>query len=64
VGDAGYEFRVLPSVWLAVIYWAGDDEFPARAYVLFDAAAGNYLSTDGLAMLGSHLVNQLLAVAS
>jgi hypothetical protein len=64
VGDAGYEFRVLPSVWLAVIYWAGDDEFPARAYALFDAAAGNYLSTDGLAILGSHLVSQLLAVAS
>ncbi len=64
LGDKGYAFQVLPAVWLAVVYREGDEEFPAQAHVLFDAAAGNYLTTDGLAMLGSHLVSHLLAVES
>jgi hypothetical protein len=64
LGDKGYAFQVLPSVWLAVVYWQGDEEFPAQAHVLFDAAAGHYLSADGLALLGSHLVSHLLAVDS
>ncbi|MCB9159637.1 MAG: DUF3786 domain-containing protein [Caldilineaceae bacterium] len=63
VGDCGFAFRVLPAVALAVVYWRGDDEFAPEARVLFDAAAPHYLSTDGLAILGSHLVRQVLAHA-
>ena len=63
VGDCGYAFRVLPAVALAIVYWRGDDEFAPEARVLFDAAAPHYLSTDGLAILGSHLVRQVLAHA-
>ena len=59
----GFAFRVLPAVALALVYWRGDDEFAPEARVLFDAAAPHYLSTDGLAILGSHLVRQVLAHA-
>ena len=62
LGDAGYVFTVLPKVHLAIVYWLGDDEFPPSAQVLFDAAAGHYLSTDGLAIVGSRLVHGLLKV--
>jgi hypothetical protein len=61
LGDRAYGFTALPRVKLAVVYWLGDDEFAPRAQVLFDAAAGHYLTTDGLAGLGSHLIARLLA---
>ncbi len=60
VGDRGYSFTCLPRVKLAVVYWLGDDEFAPRAQVLFDAGASHYLTTDGLAGLGSHLITRLL----
>jgi hypothetical protein len=64
LGDAGFAFRVLPRVEMAVIYWLGDEEFPSRAMMLFDANAFHYMVTDGLAILGSHLVGQILAAGS
>jgi hypothetical protein len=48
---------------MAVIYWRGDDEFSPNANVLFDASAGHYLSTDGLAVLGRELCSKILRQA-
>jgi hypothetical protein len=59
LGDAGFSFRVLPQVPLAVVWWAGDEEFPANATVLFDEVAARYLPTDGLAVLGRMLCRAL-----
>ena len=64
LGSAAYAFEVLPRVWLAVVYWEGDDECPAQAQVLFDRNAAHYLPTDGLAILGSQLVGMVLKTAS
>jgi len=60
LGDCGYGFTCLPRVKLALVYWRGDEEFAPRAQVLFDASASHYLTTDGLAGLGSHLISRLL----
>jgi hypothetical protein len=59
-GDAGYMFWPLPKLPMAVVYWFGDDEFPPNASVLFDASAGHYLSTDGLAVLGRELCSKII----
>lgn len=59
IGDAGYAFRVLPHLPLAVVWWEGDEEFPADATVLFDRVAHVYLPTDGLAILGRMLCRAL-----
>jgi hypothetical protein len=64
IGDAGYAFRLLPRVHLAAVYWLGDEDFPSQASILFEDSAPHYLSTDGLAVLGSHLTNALLKEAS
>ena len=64
IGDAGYAFQLLPRASLAAVYWLGDEDFPSRASVLFEDTAPHYLSTDGLAVLGSHMVNALLDKAS
>jgi hypothetical protein len=64
LGSAAYAFQVLPRVRLALVYWQGDEEFGSQASVLFEHTASHYLPTDGLAVLGSHLVSSILSAAS
>lgn len=63
IGDAGYVFTLLPRIYVAVVYWRGDEEFPSQARVLFEDTAAHYMSTDGLAILGSHLIGRILKAA-
>lgn len=60
LADASFRFQALPRVALAVLLWAGDDEFPGRARILFDAHAGHYLPTEDLAGLGDLLAHRLI----
>lgn len=55
-----FAFLPLPRIRLASILYPGDEEFPARASVLFDATASHYMTTDGLALLGAGLVGRLI----
>jgi hypothetical protein len=63
LGDAAFRFVALPRVDVAVLVWAGDDEEPGEARVLFDASAGHYLPVEDLAGLGGQLAHRLLAAA-
>lgn len=63
LGEAAFAFRVLPRLRLAIVMYAGDEDFSAQARVLFEATAPHYLSTDGLAILGGQLVNLILKAA-
>jgi hypothetical protein len=62
-GDASLLFRALPRVWLAVVLYVEDEEFPASANVLFDEAASHYLPTEDLAVLGGLLASRLIRAA-
>ncbi len=55
-----FSFLPLPRIRLAAILYPGDEEFAARASVLFDAASSHYMTTDGLALLGAGLVGRLI----
>jgi hypothetical protein len=57
-------FHPLPRIRIAIALWLGDEDFPARASVLFDAAASHYMVTDGLALLGAGLARRLIRAAS
>jgi hypothetical protein len=63
LNDFAYAFHPLPRIRLAAILWLGDDEFPSRGSILFDAACSNYMVLDGLAILGSRLVVKLQKAA-
>ena len=63
MGDAAFTFRVLPHVILAVVWWNGDEEFPARTSILFDENAAQALPIDGLATLGRLLCREILRLA-
>ena len=47
-GDASIQLFVLPRIPLTITIWAGDDEFDARATVLFDKTATDQLPLDAL----------------
>ncbi|TFH38108.1 MAG: DUF3786 domain-containing protein [Anaerolineales bacterium] len=60
LAPAAYAFTPLPKIRLAMAFWPGDEDFPSRASVLFDANASHYMTTDGLALLGSGLARRIL----
>jgi hypothetical protein len=62
IGDAAFRFWALPRIPLAIVYWAGDEEFPATAQVLFDASARSYHDLEMLAHLGQTICGKLIAV--
>jgi len=58
--DLTVEWQVLPRVPLYLTYRRPRGRAPARAAVLFDAAAGHYLAVDAAAVLGKQLVERLM----
>jgi hypothetical protein len=58
--DAAYRFQVFPRLAIAVQLWEGDEEFPGRVQVLFDAAASHYLPTEDLSGVGDWLAHKLV----
>lgn len=60
--SAAFEFVALPRIRLGAVLWAGDEDFPSSAVILFDAAASHYLPTDVVGALGSQLVSRLTGV--
>jgi hypothetical protein len=59
LADAAYRFEAFPRLPVAVLLWAGDEDIPAQARILFDAHAGHYLPTEDLAGIGDWLAHRL-----
>jgi len=64
MGDAAWEFRALPRVPIAVVLWAADEEFPARARFLFDRRADRQLPIDALWLLTIAVAKALVAAGT
>jgi hypothetical protein len=59
-GDASIELYALPRIPLTIIIWRGDEEFDARASILFDQTAGTHLPLDALGTLANLTVKALV----
>lgn len=46
LADAAFSFAVTSDITIAVLYWAGDDDFPAEAKILYDRAIMKALPLD------------------
>lgn len=57
-GDVGYEFELLPDFRMRLLVWAGDDEFPPNAQLLF---SDNFI--DGFAAEDRVVAGDLLITA-
>jgi len=62
-GDAGREFLVFPHVPVQLILYAGDDEFPPEANILFNSDIGTILLPEDVAWLAGMVVYRLMALA-
>ena len=47
-GDASIQLYMLPRVPLTIVIWAKDEQFRARASILFDQTAASHLPLDAL----------------
>jgi hypothetical protein len=63
IGDAGFGFRVFPKVPVRVILYAGDEEFPAEANILFERSIERMLSPEDVAWMAGMLVYRLIALS-
>lgn len=61
IGDIALSIPAFPKLPLAVAIWEGDDEFPARATILFDSIAPHQLTTAALWVLGCELTKKLVS---
>jgi hypothetical protein len=48
MGDAAYSFTITDKVPLAILYWIGDEDFPAEAKLLYDRTITEHLELDGV----------------
>lgn len=62
-GDASIELCVLPRVPLTLIIWRGDEEFPARASILFDRTAAMHMPLDALGTAVNLAVDAVIAAS-
>ena len=61
-GDAAVELLVLPRIPLTLIVWVADEEFPARASILFDRDATMQLPLDVLFAAAALTIDVLLRI--
>ena len=46
MADAAYRFKITPRIPVAVLYWKGDDDFPAESKILYDRTIAEHLASD------------------
>lgn len=46
MADAASAFHITERIPVAVLYWAGDDDFPAEAKILFDKTLAQHFALD------------------
>ena len=60
-GDAAIELLALPKIPIVFVVWGADEEFTARASVLFDETASQQIPLDALGVLVNLAVKMLIS---
>ncbi|MDR0590151.1 MAG: DUF3786 domain-containing protein [Spirochaetaceae bacterium] len=58
-GDAGYRFEFITGLFMSLLLWAGDDEFPPSAQILFDDNFVFAFTAEDLAVVGEVVITRL-----
>ena len=59
--DVGYRLEFLDGLFISILIWAGDDEFPGSAQVLFSDNFKYAFTAEDIAVVGDVLLARLLA---
>ncbi len=63
-GDASIQLYVLPRLPLTIVIWRKDEEFDARASILFDQTAASQLPLDALGAAANLAIETLVKAAA
>ncbi len=61
MADAAYAFQIAPRIPVAVLFWEGDDEFPAESKLLFDKSIADHLALDIIYALAVDVCTRIAA---
>lgn len=59
MADISYRFDITPDIPVSVLYWIGDEDFPAEAKILYDRAISKQLSLDIIFALAFGICSRL-----
>ncbi len=62
-GDCAMQFDVFPNIFLRLVLWEGDDEFPPEATILFDESIQRQLPVEDVAFMSGTVVYRLIGLA-
>lgn len=63
LGDAAFRFEIAREIPVVVVYWLGDEDFPAEAGLLYDRSIGQFLPLDILFALAVAVCSRIGATA-
>ncbi|MDR1956377.1 MAG: DUF3786 domain-containing protein [Treponema sp.] len=58
-GDAGYRFEFMSGLYTSFLLWAGDEEFPPSAQILFDDNVPFAFTAEDIAYAGELIIKRL-----
>ena len=58
-GDAGYQFELVPGYQMQILAWAGDDEFPPNAQVLYSDNFAEGFAAEDRVVAGDILISTI-----
>lgn len=58
-GDVGYQIHVFPCIPMRVLFWDGDEEFPAQCNLLFDRSAVDFIHVESVVSIASMALQHL-----
>ncbi|MDR1909002.1 MAG: DUF3786 domain-containing protein [Spirochaetaceae bacterium] len=61
-GDAGYRFEFITGIFMYMILWGADEEFPASAQILFDENFPAAFTAEDAAVAGEAAIERLKAL--
>lgn len=59
MGDVSYSFSITQEIPIRLVYWAGDEDFPAEAKILYDRSIAEMLSLDIIYALAVEICHRL-----
>jgi hypothetical protein len=59
MADASFAFQITKRISVAVLYWSGDDEFPAEAKILYDGSLPQHFALDIVFALAVGICHEL-----
>lgn len=64
MADAAFRFQITPDIPVVVLYWIGDEDFPAEAKLLFDRSMSTLMPLDVVFSLAVEVCERLKRVAA